>query len=534
MSAVVVLAAANLWGADGPGKAGAGKAVKEGQPQTLWLNNARVGEGKSAATWYIESLDKAVGLTDAQKKAITEIFAAREKSVKDFQAQNAEKLKAASAALTEAYQKKDQEAIAKVQKAYQELYAPMHEIMKKSEADLTNVLTPPQQAKLNESRFMNMVKGMTNPVQLTDAQLQKIKAAYGELSKQGDHAGFERKLPQVIQQILTPEQKATIAKQRAMNYVKSMFNQAKLTDEQLKKVEAACDELIKNQTIKADWNWEAYKTLGEKINGLLTNEQKEAMKNGRMAGGFGAGGLAPGASLTPRTGAAGWQALGGSLAIQTGPRAGEYWLGLQLVPSAEATGQKLNPAPALGLVVQEVVPESPAAKAGLKPQDILLKAGQKPLKTVHDLMEAVQAAKETDLAIELTRDGKSQKITVRPAKRAMAALGTRIATAELFVLSEDTKPTLDVALPDDMAVTIVKSGKQPAKILVKQAGKSWEAGADGLSKLPDSVRPYVERMLGRGPLHYRLSGKIGAEGTAPGQPVPECKKPQKESSKPAK
>ena len=82
-----------------------------------------------------------------------------------------------------------------------------------------------------------------------------------------------------------------------------------------------------------------------------------------------------------------------------------YWVGLSVEPDAQ------------GLVVERVAPGSPAAKAGIKPGDVMVRAGGKPLKKVADLIAAVQKAKETDLALEVLHGGKTQKITVKPAKR---------------------------------------------------------------------------------------------------------------------
>jgi Spy/CpxP family protein refolding chaperone len=258
------------------------------------INEAGVG-GKSAAQWYIESIDKIVNLTDAQKKAVTETIEARDKAMREFQTKNAEKLKAASAAMMEAFKSKDKDAIAKSQKAYQEIYAPMHEAMKKSQGELDNILTPQQKEKLQESRMTSWIKALTDPAQLTDEQMKKLKAAYAELTKATGHEGMERKLPETVQNILTAEQKATIAKHRAMMYVKAMFARAKLTDEQMKRVEAMADELAKDQKAKLGLDWQVYNKLAEKIRELLTAEQKEAIRAPTRLG-------APGASATPLPG----------------------------------------------------------------------------------------------------------------------------------------------------------------------------------------------------------------------------------------
>jgi membrane-associated protease RseP (regulator of RpoE activity) len=244
---------------------------------------------------------------------------------------------------------------------------------------------------------------------------------------------------------------------------------------------------------------------------------------------------------------------------------GEYWLGLACSPAGAALRAQLDLSKDHGLVVDQVVPDSPAAKAEIKPHDVLVKAGDKSLKNVQDLIDAVQSAQEKKLSIELIRGGKRREVTVTPAKRPEQAQ-PGITPQEAFKkwleelhrpgteLDDATKRALEYlermqqgealkgplrwrifgpgailppgprfALPADMTVTITKQGDKPAKITVKQGKERWETTEDELDKLPEKVRPYVERMLGRvvvdgpmRPVSPRL--KIVPEPTAPGQP----------------
>jgi hypothetical protein len=61
-------------------------------------------------------------------------------------------------------------------------------------------------------------------------------------------------------------------------------------------------------------------------------------------------------------------------------------------------------------------------------------------------------------------------------------------------------------MPANMTVSISKEGEQPAKIVVKRGDEQWETTEKELNTLPDDVRPFVERMLGRGPF-----GLLGGE-----------------------
>ena len=136
--------------------------------------------------------------------------------------------------------------------------------------------------------------------------------------------------------------------------------------------------------------------------------------------------------------------------------AGQYWLGLDVEALPEAPNKKL---PAhQGLMVKEVLPGSPAAKAGIKPHDVLLKAGKQPLAARQDLINAVQAAKETDLVLDVDRNGKVQKITVRPAKRAGSEIelraGPSMPGGQMFAAISGA-PTPGVPMPGATANGIV-------------------------------------------------------------------------------
>jgi serine protease Do len=91
------------------------------------------------------------------------------------------------------------------------------------------------------------------------------------------------------------------------------------------------------------------------------------------------------------------------------------WLGvaIQSITPAIARGLGLNAQQPEGALVASVTPDSPASKAGLKQGDIVLKAGDHPIKQVHDLPRVVAASPiGQKLALTVERDGK--QITVEP------------------------------------------------------------------------------------------------------------------------
>jgi hypothetical protein len=190
---------------------------------------------------------------------------------------------------------------------------------------------------------------------------------------------------------------------------------------------------------------------------------------------------------------------------------GEFWLGVAVAPPSAELRKKLELPADEGLVVQEVVPGSPAAKAGIKVHDVLLRAADKPLKGPVALVRIVNMTKDQKLAIVLLRDGKKQTVTLVPAKR--RAEPPRKVEVPLPGKPFPGGPMMDrliqvlegpVALPDDVTVVITKKGKEPAKVVVERGTERWEATEKDLSKLPDKLRPQIERMLGRGGMTMRL------------------------------
>ncbi len=228
--------------------------------------------------------------------------------------------------------------------------------------------------------------------------------------------------------------------------------------------------------------------------------------------------------------------LGGPVAVwSTGPtgptRVSEYWLGVVAQgPLPESLRAHLKLPANEGLLVMEVAPDSPAAAAKLQRFDVLLKAGDRALGKVEDLMDALDAGKGQKVSLEIIREGQPRKVEVTPAKRpAHARFRPREWPADLFPGGagpwEPLKDWIERAepgspggplrfrllrpgvllppgtpaepMPGDMTINIIKRGNEPAKVVVTQGDKKWETTDDHLDKLPAEVRPHVERLLDR-------------------------------------
>jgi hypothetical protein len=227
------------------------------------------------------------------------------------------------------------------------------------------------------------------------------------------------------------------------------------------------------------------------------------------------------------------------------PAADSYWIGLSCDADAlsDIVRAQLGVPAGHGLVVQAVVDESPAAKAGFQANDVLLKAGDKDLTGLNDLVEAVQAAADKELAVELLRGGEKMTVMVTPDKRPNDPRFTARVLPEgdfgpegerILKMLRDWRgdgrrfafavphPGMMLppgagthALPKDMSVSITKTGDEPAKITVKQGEQSWETTEDKLDVLPEDVRGHVAPMLNRNVLGMRVEVAPGVDEVAP-------------------
>ncbi len=235
----------------------------------------------------------------------------------------------------------------------------------------------------------------------------------------------------------------------------------------------------------------------------------------------------------------------------------EYYIGIALgeLPPVAKAQLKLE----YGLVVDDVIEGSPAAKAELKPQDILIRVGEMAIDQPADILKAVDEAKDKALRLIVLRDGKELTLAVTPAKRPKPEAGQKVETLEaripataIRLIEEALRElkdedgvaralelyfpragvvaqhynTIKVAeLPKHMKISITREGDGPAKIQVEREGQTWDTTDDKLSELPEDVRGQVERMLSQ-VIHPMLSTRVrsrvrppqAAGATSPGTP----------------
>ena len=122
--------------------------------------------------------------------------------------------------------------------------------------------------------------------------------------------------------------------------------------------------------------------------------------------------------VTPRSDVVATELLSHAIA----PRVAEpkYWLGVGLAGADDTLRSQLSLAAGEGLVVTNVENDSPAGKAGVLVNDLLLKLHGKSLTTIEALAEQLQTIADKSVSLELLRRGKPAMLTVTPEKHAEA------------------------------------------------------------------------------------------------------------------
>ncbi len=226
--------------------------------------------------------------------------------------------------------------------------------------------------------------------------------------------------------------------------------------------------------------------------------------------------------------------------------AGKYWIGVACSEVPPAVRAQVKLPEKVGLLVENVLPDSPAAKAGFKLFDVLIAVEDgAPFTEVKQLLAKVEEAKP--LKLKILRGGKEEAIEVTPAERpksegdflkfvdvqaqggaagGLAAFvgGAGQASGNLNLIEKAAKDFVLVrpsaglmlppnvgkpgsGLPENLRITITREGKQPAKILVErkqQEAEKWEITEDKLQELPNDLRPVVEQMLKGSPVQIPL------------------------------
>ena len=202
-----------------------------------------------------------------------------------------------------------------------------------------------------------------------------------------------------------------------------------------------------------------------------------------------------------------------------------YWIGIRgRSVESEVLRTHLQLAEDMGVVVEGILPESPAAKAGLRKHDIILRAAGDAVDNMSVLQNQVRAGGEKLIELKIIRYGKPEKLVIVPELRPQefdeltAGLDAnlwgnpqelleqmlrgdgRLGAHRLFgpgIIINGQRQGIG-AMPNGVSISVQRQNDGPAQITVKKGGQTWNiVGNDeeSLQQLPDDVRPFVEQML---------------------------------------
>ncbi len=199
-----------------------------------------------------------------------------------------------------------------------------------------------------------------------------------------------------------------------------------------------------------------------------------------------------------------------------------YWVGLRGRNVEEPVLRtQFQLAADMGVVIEQVVPESPAAKAGLRQHDILLRVNGEALQSMEQLSEVVRASEGKPLELRLIRLSKEETIVVVPEERSVDLLTEQSnrgfgfgGEGDMFGdlmqgrnnafrifpgagLNFNGQWETNNALPGGYSVNITRKNNEPAKIVVKKGDETWTIEGDddaALQELPEEIRARVKAL----------------------------------------
>lgn len=213
-----------------------------------------------------------------------------------------------------------------------------------------------------------------------------------------------------------------------------------------------------------------------------------------------------------------------------------YWIGIRGRNVTEPVLRtQFQLAQDMGVVIEEVVKDSPAAKAGLRQHDILLRANGEPVLSMEELAKLVSEGGAEPIELRIIRLGKEETIVVVPEERpagledssGLGDLGRgfggafpadpdgagpfgafRMFPGAFVFPPQGGMMAFNNQMPNGYAVTVTRKNDEPMTITVKKGDQTWTIVGDDkeeLKQLPEDVREYVQGLLAG-------SVKMGFEG----------------------
>jgi S1-C subfamily serine protease len=153
-----------------------------------------------------------------------------------------------------------------------------------------------------------------------------------------------------------------------------------------------------------------------------------------------------------------------------------------------------------GAAVREVTPDSPAAKAGLQPGDLIVKVGERDVKDPEDLMTEVVRHKPGEaLKFHVVRAGQERDVTVTLGERPARAAGEAPARGSGFLgvlmrpLTPEAKLRLGVPVDVGVVVAEVMADGPAARAGLRRGDVITSAGGKAVTN-PDELRQEIQQV----------------------------------------
>ncbi|MDO5567586.1 MAG: PDZ domain-containing protein, partial [Planctomycetia bacterium] len=141
----------------------------------------------------------------------------------------------------------------------------------------------------------------------------------------------------------------------------------------------------------------------------------------------------------------------------------QYWIGASIAPVPEILAAQLDLPEGTGVLVVNVVPEAPAAKAGIAKYDVLVKVGKTEIKgatAIGDILDNEKGAPQT---FEIYRKGKLITLNVTPEKRPDSPDAFLSNDADASGRSQIRVVRPGIIVPSDETATEAKKPAESAK-----------------------------------------------------------------------
>lgn len=211
----------------------------------------------------------------------------------------------------------------------------------------------------------------------------------------------------------------------------------------------------------------------------------------------------------------------------------KYWIGLQGRPiDNRVLRTQLQLAGDVGVAIETVMPESPAEKAGLRQDDILVAVDGEPLSNLAYLQSVVAEKHDKPIELKVLRLAKEEVIKVTPEEIPAEVLERLAAQQQRQQLQNpmgmlqggnfDPRALMEqlrqqggqggmrmigpgmifggqgAQVPNGVSVNVTRDGDGKATITIQKGDETYTIDGDdaeAIAKLPEDVRPYVEQIV---------------------------------------